>query len=99
MPVGATLEAIRALGVRIALDDFRTGNSAMATLRNFPFDEVKIDRSIIMGLGGDRRADAIVSGVLALSSAVGPRVVAEGVESDFQLDRLRAQCASRCGAT
>ncbi len=89
--VGATLEAIRALGVRIALDDFGTGYSSLATLRNFPFDKVKIDRSFTMGLGQDRQADAIVSGVLALASGLGLRVVAEGVESDFQLDRLRAQ--------
>lgn len=89
--VGATLETIRALGVRIALDDFGTGYSSLATLRSFPFDKVKIDRSFTMGLGQDRQADAIVSGVLALASGLGLRVVAEGVESDFQLDRLRAQ--------
>jgi EAL domain-containing protein (putative c-di-GMP-specific phosphodiesterase class I) len=89
--VSETLGRLRALGVRIALDDFGTGYSSLATLRNFPFDKVKIDRSFVGGLGSDAQADAIVRGVLGLASGLGLPVVAEGVESAYQLDRLRAE--------
>ncbi len=79
----ATLEALRALraaGVRIALDDFGTGYSALAYLRRFPFDTLKIDRSFVRELATRGDARAIVKMILGLARTLGMHTVAEGVE-------------------
>jgi diguanylate cyclase (GGDEF)-like protein/PAS domain S-box-containing protein len=79
----ATLEALRALrsaGVRIALDDFGTGYSALAYLRRFPFDTLKIDRSFVRELATRGDARAIVKMILALARTLNMHTVAEGVE-------------------
>ena len=94
----AALEAlgrVRSCGVRIALDDFGTGYSSLATLRAFPFDKIKVDRRFIAGLGGTSAEDAaIVRAVLGLARGLGIPVVAEGVETEAQLEALRLeQCA------
>lgn len=94
----AALEAlgrVRSRGVRIALDDFGTGYSSLATLRAFPFDKIKVDRRFIAGLGGTSAEDAaIVRAVLGLARGLGIPVVAEGVETEAQLEALRLeQCA------
>jgi len=86
----AVLHRLRALGVRIAMDDFGTGYSSLSYLRRFPFDKVKIDRSFIQGLGessGD--SEAIVGAVTELCRTLGMATVAEGVETEAQLDSLR----------
>ncbi len=82
------LQKLRKLGVKVVLDDLGTGYSSLATLQSFEVDGVKIDRSFVSILGEDVRADAIVSAVFHMASAIGLTVVAEGVESDSQVDRL-----------
>ena len=87
----AALSRLKALGVQVALDDFGTGYSSLATLRAFPFDQLKIDRSFVSGIsetpGGQDRA--IVRAVLGLARGLGLPVVAEGVETELQLEALR----------
>jgi EAL domain-containing protein (putative c-di-GMP-specific phosphodiesterase class I) len=95
--VGRALDNLRALkahGVRIAMDDFGTGFSSLATLQSFPFDTLKIDKSFVQAIHADARATAIVRAVLGLGHSLGMPVVAEGVETDQQLSFLRTEgCA------
>ena len=82
------LDRVRALGVRIAIDDFGTGYSSLSWLARLPVDVVKIDRSFVALLGfADRRA-AIVDAMIHLAHSLGLDVVAEGVETNAQLEHL-----------
>jgi diguanylate cyclase (GGDEF)-like protein/PAS domain S-box-containing protein len=83
-----TLRELRALGVRIAMDDFGTGYCSLSYLRRFPFDRIKIDQSFVRELGKRRDCDAIVRAVVGLSSELGMATTAEGVETQEQLDAL-----------
>ncbi len=83
------LIALRAIGVRIALDDFGTGYSSLVNLKDFEIDCVKIDQSFVATLGADRQSSAIVSSVTNLARVLGLKVVAEGVESEMQVQALR----------
>jgi len=83
------LRQLRAAGLRIALDDFGTGYSSLGLLSKLPVDVVKIDRSFISGLPADRASVTLVSSVIGLASAFGLQVVAEGVETEGQLEILR----------
>jgi diguanylate cyclase (GGDEF)-like protein/PAS domain S-box-containing protein len=85
----AVLAELSALGVGLLLDDFGTGVSSLGRLKRLPVDTLKVDRVFIKGLGepgGDD--DAIVGAVLAMAAQLGLRVVAEGVETPVQLERL-----------
>jgi diguanylate cyclase (GGDEF)-like protein len=86
---------LRAMGVGIALDDFGVGFSSLATLRDFPFNKVKLDRAFTKDLVIDPRADAVARAVLQLGRGLGMEVCAEGVETEEQLAFLRAE---RCDA-
>ncbi|HEX2272776.1 MAG TPA: EAL domain-containing protein [Acidimicrobiales bacterium] len=81
---------LKALGVRVAVDDFGTGFSALSYLKRFPVDVLKIDRSFVVGLGRSREDRAIVASVVDLAHAFGLTTVAEGVETPEQLAELRA---------
>jgi len=84
------LRELRSAGLRVALDDFGTGYSSLGLLSKLPVDLVKIDRSFITGLPQDKASVTLVSSVIGLASAFGLRVVAEGVETQGQLEILRA---------
>ena len=79
-----TLEALKALGVRLAIDDFGTGYSSLSYLQSFPFDTLKVDREFIANLGRERQADAIVNAIVKLAHELRLTVVAEGVETEGQ---------------
>ena len=82
------LRALKDLGVRLAIDDFGTGGSSLTYLRQFPFDELKIDSSFIAGLGRSAADDAIVAATIDMAHALGMIVSAEGVETERQRARL-----------
>jgi EAL domain-containing protein (putative c-di-GMP-specific phosphodiesterase class I) len=84
------LKLLRDAGVKVGLDDFGTGYSSLSYLRLFPLDFVKIDRSFIQALGFGTTERAIVASIVDLSHALGMAVVAEGVETQLQLDQLVA---------
>ena len=85
-----TVAALREAGATIALDDFGTGYSSLTYLREFPIDEVKIDRSFMRELDGPDADDSIVSMVLNLARSLGIEVVAEGIETQRQLEVFRS---------
>jgi diguanylate cyclase (GGDEF)-like protein len=84
----AILEQIKASGVEISVDDFGTGQSSLEQLKNVPADELKLDRSFVLGMVDDPQDAAIVGSVVGLGRALGLRVVAEGVETPQVWQRL-----------
>jgi EAL domain-containing protein (putative c-di-GMP-specific phosphodiesterase class I) len=84
----ALLQMLREAGVALAVDDFGTWYSSLATLGELPIEAVKLDRSFVRGVGSDLENDSIVSSVIELAHAHGVRVVAEGVESWSEGARL-----------
>ncbi len=85
------LEQLHDLGVRLALDDFGTGYSSLTSLRQFPFNKIKIDRSFVSDMSkGTASSCAIVRSVAGLGISLGMSTTAEGVETQDQLDQVRA---------
>jgi diguanylate cyclase (GGDEF)-like protein/PAS domain S-box-containing protein len=82
------LNALKELGLRLAVDDFGTGYSSLSYLRNFPMDIIKIDKSFVDRIAVDAEGVAMVRGVIDLSGALGLTTIAEGVESGRQLQLL-----------
>jgi diguanylate cyclase (GGDEF)-like protein len=84
----SALRRIKALGVRIAMDDFGTGYSSLSNLRAFPFDKIKIDGSFIKSVNNNGQAATIVRAVVGLGRGLGLPVLAEGVETEAELQFL-----------
>lgn len=84
-----TLAALRRLGVHVSIDDFGSGYSSLVYLHRFAVDAIKIDRSFVESIGTDHHGEAICDAVLRLGQALGTRVIAEGVETQAQLEFLR----------
>lgn len=84
----AKLQALTDAGIRLCIDDFGTGYSSLSYLHRFPFDTVKIDRTFVQHLGASSEQDAIVRAIISLSQQLGMTVVAEGVETDDQVQHL-----------
>jgi len=85
------LDRLRAAGVRISLDDFGGGHGTLGYLNAFPFDTVKIDRGFIRQLESGERAEAVVRAIIQLGHALSIETIAEGVETQAQLDFLAAE--------
>ena len=85
----AILHELRALGVRISLDDFGVGFSSLSYLRSFPFKKIKIDRSFVADVVGNREAAAIVRAITTLGADLDMIITAEGVETEAQLQRVQ----------
>jgi diguanylate cyclase (GGDEF)-like protein len=90
----AALHQLRALGVRISMDDFGTGYSSLSYLRSFPFDKIKIDQSFVRDLADRPDSIAIIRAVAGLGQSFGMTTTAEGVETQEQLDQMRAEGCS-----
>jgi diguanylate cyclase (GGDEF)-like protein len=89
------LEALRAMGVGVSIDDFGTGNASIGYLADLPATEIKIDRSFVTGMLEDQRAQAIVSSTIDLARNLGLELVAEGIETEAVLERLVALGCAR----
>jgi len=85
------LNRLRDIGMVITIDDFGTGYSSLSYLKQLPIDRLKIDRSFVDGLPEDGNDSAIASAIIAMGRNLGLRLVAEGVETEDQLDYLRSQ--------
>ena len=85
------LTRLREIGVRVALDDFGTGYSSLAHLRAFPFDKIKIDGSFVQGAVDRPDCAAVVKAVADIGRRLGIAIVAEGIETQAQYDRVRAE--------
>jgi EAL domain-containing protein (putative c-di-GMP-specific phosphodiesterase class I) len=86
---GVVLSALKALGVRLDIDDFGTGYSSLSRLQHFPVDTLKIDRAFVSRIDSDHDTHEIVRIIIMLAHNLGLKVVAEGVETQTQLDLLR----------
>jgi len=86
-----SLREIRQLGVHLTADDFGTGYASLSYLRNFPLDGIKIDTTFVGDIDNDQDGDGggLASAVIAVGHCLGMNVVAEGVETQTQLDYLR----------
>ena len=79
---------LRAVGIRVSLDDFGTGQSSLGRLREFHFDKLKIDRAFVSSILDDKPSEHIIRAILAMCEGLGMDVVAEGIEEEAQASRL-----------
>ena len=87
----STLERIRDAGISLAMDDFGTGYCSLSYLKRFPLSTIKIDRSFVMDLENDHDDAAICSAIIAMAHSLNMKVVAEGVETQAQLNYLSCE--------
>ncbi len=87
--IATALKELRTVGVHLAIDDFGTGYSSLAYLKRFPVEALKIDQSFVQELGTDPESQAIVAAIVTLAQSLHLKTIAEGIESQDQLDRLR----------
>ncbi len=85
----ATLHAFKARGLSLAIDDFGTGYSSLSYLRMFPIHHLKLDRSFVQEIGEDTDGSVICDATIGLAHSLGQKVVAEGIETEEQLDYLK----------
>ena len=86
-----TLDELREIGVKLAIDDFGTGYSSMGHLKRLSIDTIKIDRSFVKDIPGDDDAATIVMAIILMAHSLRKQVVAEGVETQAQVEFLRAR--------
>jgi diguanylate cyclase (GGDEF)-like protein/PAS domain S-box-containing protein len=86
----ARLQSLRALGMQIALDDFGTGHSSLAHLRRYPIDVLKVDQSFVSWVNDDSTTDGVAKAIVSIGHSLSMRTVAEGIETQAQLEQLRA---------
>jgi EAL domain-containing protein (putative c-di-GMP-specific phosphodiesterase class I) len=87
--VTSALHGLKELGVKLAIDDFGSGYSSLSYLNDLPVDVLKIDRSLVTGMGNDPAKTEIVSAAISVAHALGLQAVAEGVETSGDLEELR----------
>lgn len=83
------LKSLKSLGVGLKIDDFGTGYSSLNYLTNLPFDSIKIDRSFVLNMLQDETSLEVIKAIIALARGLGKEVVAEGIETKEQLERLQ----------
>lgn len=89
----ATLKKLKAIGITLSLDDFGTGYSSLGYLQQFPFDILKIDRCFVRNLTPDSKGAALISAILKMAESLNLKAIAEGVETEAELEILRLnQC-------
>ncbi|WP_445682507.1 putative bifunctional diguanylate cyclase/phosphodiesterase [Radicibacter daui] len=88
--IAARMQSLKDLGIRWSLDDFGTGYSSLASLKQFPLDQIKIDRSFVQDFLTDRHSKAIIDTIIQLSRDLGFSLLAEGVETEAQFVALNA---------
>ena len=92
------LLSLRDAGVQISIDDFGTGYSSLSALQDLPIGEIKVDRSFLRRMSGGGNGEEVVRAIVALGAALGKRVIAEGIETEAQLDTLvELDCAKGQG--
>ena len=83
------LESLRELGVHLAIDDFGTGYSSLAYLKRFPVEALKVDQTFVDGLGDQPEDTSIVTAIVGLAHSLGMAAIAEGLQTQAQLDELQ----------